>query len=424
MSRTGARPVRQAGAETRRARHARPTPKQLRSERVAADDLLLRIQVLEPGEGGGRGTAAAQRRKAPPAPVLLTVTTVTLVAIGLVMILSASSVEAYKRYGSSFLFFNRQVIGAVVGLGGMFVLARGDYRKLRRLTRPMLGGVLLLLVAVLVPGLGVSRGGAARWLPLGPFSLQPSELAKLAVVAFCADTLERKGARIADPKELAATAPLVGMVLLLVMLQPDLGTAVICGGCALVVVFLAGTRLRHMSAAVMGALLGVSLLIATEGYRRARLLGFLDPWADPLNTGYQTIQGQIALGSGGLFGVGLGASRQKWSYVPHAHTDFIYAIVGEELGLLGTLAVLFLFVFFVYLGIRTARRAPDRFGMLLAGGITGWVGLQALINMGAVTGMLPITGVPLPLISFGGSALVFTLVGIGILLSVARRGQE
>jgi cell division protein FtsW len=305
----------------------------------------------------------------------------------------------------------------------MFVLARSDYRKLRRLTRAMLFGVLLLLAAVLVPGLGVSAGGAARWLPLGPFSLQPSELAKLAVVFFCADTLERKGARIADPKELATTAPMVGAVLLLVMLQPDLGTAMVCGGCALVVVFLAGTRLRHMSAVVTGAFVGVSLLIATEGYRRARLFSFLDPWADPLNTGYQTIQGQIALGSGGLFGVGLGASRQKWSYVPHAHTDFIYAIIGEELGLLGTLAVLALFVFFVYLGIRTARRAPDRFGMLLAGGITGWIGLQALINMGAVTGMLPITGVPLPLISFGGSALVFTLAGIGILLSIARQGE-
>jgi cell division protein FtsW len=197
----------------------------------------------------------------------------------------------------------------------------------------------------------------------------------------------------------------------------------VCGGCALAVVFLAGTRIRHVSAVVTTALLGVGALIAAEGYRRARLFSFLDPWADPLNTGYQTIQGQIALGSGGLFGVGLGASRQKWSYVPHAHTDFIYAIIGEELGLIGTLAVLFLFVFLVYLGIRTARRAPDRFGMLLAGGITAWIGIQALINMGAVTGMLPITGVPLPLISFGGSALVFTLAGIGILLSIARRGE-
>jgi cell division protein FtsW len=269
----------------------------------------------------------------------------------------------------------------------------------------------------------VTRAGAARWLPLGPVSLQPSELAKLAVVLFAAYTLERKGARIADPKELAYAAPAIGLVLMLIMMQPDLGTTIICGGCALVVLFLAGARLRHMSAAVGAALLGVSALIVSEGYRRERLFSFLDPWADPLHTGYQMIQGQIALGSGGLFGLGLGASRQKWSYLPHAHTDFIYAIIGEELGLLGTLAVLALFVFFVYLGIRTARRAPDRFGMLVAGGITGWVGIQALVNMGAVTGMLPITGVPLPLISFGGSALVFTLAGIGILLSVARRGQ-
>ena len=410
-----ASPVSQVGA--RGARHAVPTRKRLRSERAAADGLLLRSQA------NPEGRAAAERRKAPPASILLTVTTVTLVAVGLVMILSASSVEAYTRYGSSFLFFNRQVIGAVVGLGAMFALARCDYRALRRLTRPLLLGVVILLVAVLVPGLGIAAGGAARWLPLGPFSLQPSELAKLAVVFFCADTLERKGARLADPKELATAAPLVGAVLVLVMLQPDLGTAMVCGGCALVVLFLAGTRIRHVSAVVTSALVGVAVLIAAEGYRRARLFSFLDPWSDPLNTGYQTIQGQIALGSGGLFGVGLGASRQKWSYVPHAHTDFIYAIIGEELGLIGTLAVLFLFVVLVYLGIRTARRAPDRFGMLLAGGITGWIGLQALINMGAVTGMLPITGVPLPLISFGGSALVVTLAAIGVLLSIARRGE-
>jgi cell division protein FtsW len=397
-------------------RHAvRPARK--RGRPLPGEDLLLRAQV--PGDGD----AAEGHRRAPPASILLTVTTLTLVAIGLVMILSASSIEAFKRYGSSFLLFNRQVIGAVVGLAAMFVLARLDYRVLRRFARPLLFGVVLLMIFVLIPGLGVTRAGAARWLPLGPFSLQPSEIAKLAVILFAAHTLERKGARIADPKELAYVAPAIGVVLLLIMLQPDLGTAMICGGCVLIVMFLAGTRMRHVATVVGIGLAGVVTLILAEGYRRARLFSFLDPWADPLNTGYQTIQGQIALGSGGLFGLGLGASRQKWSYLPHAHTDFIYAIIGEELGLIGTLTVLCLFVFFVYLGIRTARRAPDRFGMLLAGGITGWVGLQALINMGAVTGMLPITGVPLPLISFGGSALVFTLAGIGVLLSVARRGR-
>ncbi|MCA1839168.1 MAG: FtsW/RodA/SpoVE family cell cycle protein, partial [Actinobacteria bacterium] len=159
-------------------------------------------------------------------------------------------------------------------------------------------------------------------------------------------------------------------------------------------------------------------------YRRARIGSFLNPWADPLNSGYQNIQGQIALGTGRLFGLGLGASRQKWSYVPNAHTDFIFAILGEEMGLIGTLGVLLLFVFFLYLGVRIARKAPDRFGFLLAGGITGWIGLQALINMAAVAGLVPITGVPLPLISFGGSSLVFTMAGIGVLLSVAQRGRS
>lgn len=355
---------------------------------------------------------------------LLMATVLTMLAMGLVMILSASSVEAFKRYRSSFMFFNRQAAGAALGLVAMLALARFDYRHLRRVARPFVWLVVLLLVAVLIPGVGVARSGASRWLAVGPFNVQPSELAKLAVILFCAHILERKGARITDPRQLAFPAvPVLGLVLLLILAQPDLGTALIAAGAALAVVYLAGTRLRHMGAILGVGSLGVVVLILAAGYRRARLFSFLHPWADPLNTGYQTIQGQIALGSGGLFGLGLGASRQKWSYVPHAHTDFIYAIIGEELGLAGTLAVLALFFFFLYLGVRIARKAPDRFGFLLAGGISAWIGLQALINMGAVTGLLPITGVPLPLISFGGSSLVITMAGVGILLSIARRGR-
>jgi len=366
------------------------------------------------------GTSLAERRLGNPF-VLLIATSVAMLVIGLVMILSASSVEAFQRYGSSFMFFNRQVLGTLVGVAVMLALARTDHRKIRRFARPAMVISVALLAAVLIPGVGVTRGGSSRWLVFGPITLQPSELTKLTMLVFTAHVLDRKGKKILDFKELMLPVfAVLGLVCLLIMAQPDLGTTLITALAVMVVVFLAGARTKHLVALLGGGLLMTLALIMGEGYRRARLFSYLNPWSDPLNTGYQTIQGQIALGSGGLFGLGLGASRQKWSYVPNAHTDFIFAILGEELGLVGTMATLLLFVFFIYLGVRIARKAPDRFGYLVAGGITGWIGIQALINMGAVTGILPITGVPLPLISFGGSSLVFTMAAIGILLSIAR----
>jgi cell division protein FtsW len=349
--------------------------------------------------------------------------TAAMLLLGLTMILSASSIDAFERYGSFFSFFNRQILGTIIGLAAMVVLARIDYRKLRPLVRPALLVTVVLLVAVLMPGVGTTRGGSSRWLLFGPFALQPSEMAKIVLVAYAAHVLDR---RKRPPRSLREMAPLLvptSLVCFLILLQPDLGTTLVAAAAVLVVLFLSGASLRHVgliSAAGVGATV---LLMVTEGYRRARLFGFLDPWGDPLNAGYQSIQGQIALGSGGWFGLGLGASRQKWSYVPNAHTDFIYAILGEELGLVGTFTVLLLFVGFVYFGVRIARKAPDRFGSLLAGGIVAWITIQALVNMGAVTGLLPITGVPLPFISYGGSSLVFTMAGVGILMSIARRGR-
>lgn len=352
---------------------------------------------------------------------MLVMTTGAMVLLGLVMILSASYVEAYKLYGSSFVFFNKQVVGAALGAAAGFLLSRLDYRRLRPGTRPFLFGVVLLLLIVLIPGVGLIRGGSSRWISLGPLTLQPSEAAKLGLVLFAAHVLDLKQKKIFQLKELAVPViPVTGLVCLLIVLQPDLGTAIVCATAVLVVMYLAGARPAHMVTLVgLGGAVTLALAL-TEGYRRARLFGFLDPWADPTGAGWQPIQGQIALGSGGLFGLGLGASRQKWSYVPNAHTDFIYAILGEELGLVGTLTTLAAFVLLFYLGVRIARRAPDRFGMLVAGGITGWLGVQTLVNMGAVTGFLPITGVPLPIISFGGSSLLFTLAAVGILLSIAR----
>jgi cell division protein FtsW len=357
--------------------------------------------------------------------VLLGVTTGLLVLLGLVMILSASSVTSFANYGSSFLFFRRQLIWAALGLVGFFLMARMDYRKLHRLGLPAVILSGLMLMAVLMPGVGILVGGSSRWIALGPLSFQPSEFAKLGLILFAAEVFARK--KEVTFEDLSHTflplIPALGFLVFLVMMQPDLGTTMVLGFIGFGMLFVAGAPLRHLiPIGLMGT--GLSLIAALgEDYRRERVLAFLDPWKDPLNTGYQTIQSLIALGSGGWLGVGLGASRQKWMYVPNAHTDFIFAILGEEMGLVGTSVVVLMFAFIAYLGVRTAQRAPDRFGMLVASGITIWISIQALVNMGAVTASLPITGVPLPLVSFGGSSLVICLVAMGILVNIAKQGR-
>ncbi len=380
------------------------------------------------GWASGRRIGRAVRRPATAAlapggsPALLAGTTVVLVTLGLIMILSASSVSSFATYGSSFLFFNKQLLWAVVGIACFVVCARLDYRKLRGTGLLLIVGTVVLLIAVLIPGVGVSVGGSSRWLRAGPLSFQPSELAKLALILFAADAFTRKRALFDGWRAtLMPMIPVVGTLSLLIMLQPDLGTTlllVIIGGTLL---FVAGAPGRHLLPLAASAVVATGVAAMAAPYRRARIFAFLDPWADPLNTGYQTIQSLIALGSGGWLGVGLGASRQKWMYVPNAHTDFIFSILGEEMGLLGTLTVLGMFGMIAYFGISAARRAPDRFGMLLAAGITIWITSQALINIGAVTASLPITGVPLPLVSFGGSSLVVSLAGMGILTSISAR---
>ena len=262
---------------------------------------------------------------------------------------------------------------------------------------------MVLLLLALHPTAGSSVYGASRWIGLGPFTLQPSEFAKLALIAFTAAVLAQKEGKLDDWLHLALPlGPVVLLVAGIVMLQRDLGTTIVIVGSVLLMLFVAGARLRHLTVTGVIALGGLAYLIFGTAYRRARFLSFFDPWKDPLSNGYQLIQGLIALGSGGWFGVGLGASRQKWAYLPNAHTDFIFAVLGEELGLIGELVVLVAFGVMIYAGIRIAVRAPDTFGRLLAAGITSWIGLQAIVNLGAVTGLLPITGVPLPFVSFGG----------------------
>jgi cell division protein FtsW len=390
-----------------RVRSARPRPAHLR---------LVPASVRQRAHGG----TATDRTVA-----TLLLATVSLVVLGLVMVLSASSVRAYEDYGSSFLFFGRQLAYAVVGSAAFVLTARMRHTAWRRLCVPLLLVSVALLVIVLIPGVGTVAGGSARWIQLGPVTIQPSEPAKIAVIAFAATLLSHRWRRIRDLRELTLPlAPVVGFVAGLILLQPDMGTAVIVVASVFIVLFAAGARARHLLVGGAGlATLGLGLMYV-EGYRWARVVSFVNPWSDPQGSGYQTIQSMIALASGGPIGVGLGASRQKWSYVPNAHTDFIFSIIGEELGLIGGLAVLALFAALLFAGARIALRAPDAFGRFLAVGITGWFGVQAVVNLGAVTGLLPITGVPLPFVSFGGSSLIVSMAAVGILVSVARGSRR
>ncbi len=352
---------------------------------------------------------------------LLLVPAGALVAVGLIMVLSASSWTAYTRYGSSFLFFRRQAVYAVVGAGAMFVTSRMRYTAWRRLALPFLVVAVLLLIMVLQPSAGTVAGGSARWLTFGPVNVQPSEFAKLALITFVAALLARKRNHLQDLVHLALPLlPVVSVVCGLVILQPDLGTALILSMSVFLLLYVAGVRMRYLvSAAAFGSILSMALILS-EPYRRARLLAFLHPRHDPGNTGWHLFQSLIALGSGGWFGVGLGASRQDWGYVPNAHTDFIFSILGEEVGLVGEIVILTLFGLLIFAGIRIAARAPDAFGRLLAAGIVGWLGIQTVVNLGAVTGLMPITGVPLPFLSYGGSSLVVSMASVGILANISR----
>jgi cell division protein FtsW len=378
------------------------------------------LRVVRPPR---RRTAAEARRLARRDLALLCAAAGALTVVGLVMVLSAGSVSAAQGYdGNSFWYFQRQVTYAAVGIGVAVFVARLSPRAWRALGLPILGVATILMLIAAHPTSGTSLYGASRWIDLGPLTVQPSELAKLGLVAVAATVLSNKWNRLDEPMQLLVPlAPIVGVVGLLGIAQRDLGTTLILCGLVLVMLFAAGVRMRYLLIATAVGGLGAVLLIVGEAYRRTRFFdAWLNPWADRQGNGYQLIQGLIAMGSGGWFGTGLGTSRAKWDFLPNAHSDFIYAVIGEELGLLGALAVLIAFGVLIYAGVRIAIHARGTFERLLAAGIIGWIGLQAIVNMGAVTGLLPITGVPLPLVSFGGTALVVTLAGIGVLASVAR----
>lgn len=347
-----------------------------------------------------------------------------LCLVGLVMVLSASSVQAFREDGSSWVYFRRQVLWVAAGTVTLLVAVRIDYRTLRRFGLPLLALAMALLVVVLVPGVGIRVSGSTRWLGFGGLRMQPSELAKLGLLLFAADLLARRGGR-PDSARAAMRTVLVAFLLVagLVMLQPDLGTTLVLGGVVLCLLHVAGTPLRSVAGLLASGAAATFLLGMAEPYRRARLMSFLNPWADADNTGYQVVQSLVGMGTGRVTGVGVGASRAKWGFLPNAHTDFIFSIIGEELGMLGSLFVLGLFAAFAVLGIRVALRAPDRYGMLLAAGITAWVMSQAFINIGAVVGVVPVSGLPLPFVSFGGTSMVLLMGAAGVLLNIAGHGS-
>jgi cell division protein FtsW len=344
-----------------------------------------------------------------------------LLSVGLVMVYSASSVVAYERLADSAYFFKRQAAWTALGLAAMG-LARGiHYQRLRRGAVPLLVLSALLLIGVLIPGVGRAAGGARRWIVAGPLTFQPVEIAKLALLVYVAHFATRRGPGIGDFRR-GVVPPLVvtGLLAALVLRQPDMGSALMLCAVTMLLLFLAGARVVHLALIAAGAAPVVAAAVVMAHYRLQRVLGFLDPWSDPQGRGFHVIQSLLAFGSGGIFGVGLGGSSQKFFYLPERHTDFIFAIIGEELGLLGTGGLVLLFALFTVRGFQIARGAPDRFGALLASGITAMIAAQAALNMGVATGLLPVTGLPLPFVSFGGSSLILTMVEVGILLNVSR----
>jgi cell division protein FtsW len=344
-----------------------------------------------------------------------------ILAIGVVMVYSASAVAAFHDYGDAYYYVKRQLIFAVLGVASMFVIMNVDYHVLRKWAVPGLLFCFGLLLIVLVPGLGVVRGGARSWLGIGSLGIQPSEFMKLAMILFLARLLsERQNLMTSFSKGLLPPLAIMGAAFGLIMLQPDLGTGAVMLGASLLVIYIAGARVSHLGGLALLGLAGFGGLIAAAPYRLQRITAFLDPWQDPLGAGYQSIQSLYAIGPGGLVGLGLGMSRQKYNYLPEPQTDFIFSILAEELGFIGGSLLLLLFLVLIWRGMRTAITLTDPFGSLLASGIVAIIAVQVLINIGVVIGLLPVTGITLPLVSYGGSSLTLLLTALGILLNLSR----
>ncbi len=356
-----------------------------------------------------------------PPDHLLLVATAALLILGLMTVYSTSFAVGYLEFGDTNYFVARQAIFALVGVGVLVLFMQLDYRRLRTLSVPMMLLALAGLLAVLIPGAGVERNGASRWLELGPISLQPSEFAKLAVIVYISAWLASRGDRIsAFSLGFVPFVLMAGLVSGLIISEPDMGTTIIILLAASTLFFVAGAPLVHLALLIMMGGLVSWLVILSKDYQMDRLTSFISPESDPQGVGFQIIQLLVALGSGGPAGLGWGASRQKFYYLPSAHTDGVFAILGEELGFIGLLAILSLFGFLLFRALRITMRSRDQFAQLLGVGIVSWIAYQTLINIGGITRTIPLTGVPLPFLSYGGSSLIALMAAVGVLLSISR----
>jgi cell division protein FtsW len=371
------------------------------------------------------GTKSLSRKPGVSNTTLLSWLIAGLLAVGLIAVLTASQVSSVVTYGSTWSIFLHQGLWVLLGLFVMIGVAHVPYplwRKLRVLL-PLVAGMCLL--AVLLPHIGHHAYGSSRWLGTGSLEFQPSELAKLALLVFAADLVARRQEKGAPEKQiLVPVLGLFALFALLLLAQPDMGTAIVVGAIALGVLFASGMPLKTLGK-ILGSLGAISVLAAlVDPYRRERLLSFVNPWAHRSGSGYQVVQSLMTVGSGGLAGTGIGAAPAVWGLLPNAHTDFVFAVLAQEGGLAAGLLVLLLLSGVCICAVRVAREAPDRFGMLMAAGIAWWIAVQSIVNIGGVVGVLPLTGIPLPFISFGGSSLVSTMCAMGILMSISRTARR
>lgn len=368
-----------------------------------------------------RGPVTVQK----PFDVYLFFTTLMLVLIGVMMIFSSSAILAKEKYGDTYYFLKKEMIFFVIGFALLFLFKNVSYKKYGQWIYPILGATFLLMAVTFIPGVSHSAKGAARWIRIGGFTLQPSEFAKLSVVVFTAYLIGKKGERIRDfAKGFLPVMGIAGMFILMILAQKDLGSAFVLGSVVMLLLFVSGTRPIYLASIAVAALPVLYFLIFSVSFRKRRILAFLDPWKYQLDYGFQIIQSFVAFKSGGLSGVGLGESRQKLFYLPEAHTDFIFSVLGEEFGMIGVLVVMSLFLFFVVRGFKIALKTTDPFGMYLALGLTLLVGLEAFINFGVVMGILPTKGLALPFISYGGTSLIASLAAVGIILNVSTHTGE